>query len=920
MIQLRLRTEYSFGKAYAPIDRIIERLKAIGCTAAGIVDIDSTWGHYEFFTKCEKNGIQPLLGIDLVVTDDEDKLPRMWFLAKNELGMRELYNFSSRAFLQNIASKRGEIPRLYTTDVMLMSNNIFKFSGDVVDMDFIRKCGAIIDISPSGRIINNIKRNMAEDNNWPTVNTSDNSYCFPNDKSIFEFCSNAIIKPTPQYILDNIEDTPIAIEIARQCAGLVMPKAKMVRSEGNLTELCNEGIKKRSNRLQWNEKYQERLDYELDLIKEKDFESYFLIVADMVSYAKKHMLVGPSRGSAAGSLVCYISGITEVDPIEHKLYFERFIDINRTDLPDIDLDFPDDKRHIVFEYMTKKYGAENVGHIGTIMRYKPKSALVQICKKLGIPQEATKAVKIAMIDRSSADSRAYNCLEDTLETTDIGKSFIRAYPQARNAQYLEGHASHTGTHAAGLLVCNEAISDFCTITNKGIAQLDKHALQNLGLLKIDVLGLTTLTILEGAGVPIDWYNMQFDDPKVFELFNSQKLCGIFQFEGDAMRSVCEQMRIDNLKDIDAVTALARPGPFGGGVTKEYIERKKGKKYDAIHALVEAQMSESYGLPIYQEQTLSIVREIGKFSWKETSVIRKTMSKSMGVEFFDRYWESFKEGAASQGINEREALKTWKMINSSGAWQMNMSHTRSYAIISYWTAYLKSHHPLEFAASNLRNAKNEEKSIELLREMSKEGIEYVAFDPYLSEKDWCVKDGKLIAGVISLYGFGESKANKFIEKRNAGLLTQKDIDDANSRNSVFGDIFPMKTLYSDIYDNPKKHGIIGKVSKIEDLDGEAGSYVLLGELIYKSARNANEAVLIKKRNGKILTGPLNYLDIRIRDDTGQILCRIDRFKFNSIGRDLLEKVQLGTHILVRGNMKDNIRFVFITKWKLINKEA
>jgi DNA polymerase III alpha subunit len=456
---------------------------------------------------------------------------------------------------------------------------------------------------------------------------------------------------------------------------------------------------------------------------------------------------------------------------------------------------------MVFEYMADKYGATNVAHIGTIGQFRPKSALIQVCKALNIPPQATGAVKVAMIERSSADSRANNCLEDTFNETTPGQEFIKQYPQAKAAMLLEGHASHSGVHAAGLLVCNEEITNYATVDANGIAHIEKGAAEQMGLLKIDVLGLRTLGVLEDSGLGIDWYSLPFDDKETYDVFNAGRLCGIFQFEGNALRAISRDIDFKTIVEIDAVTALARPGPFGGGVTEKYVRRKKGEAYTPIHPLVEEHMKETYGLPVYQEQTLAIVREIGKFDWKETSTIRKAMSKRMGKEFFDTYWAKFKEGAASQGIGEPEARATWETINAMGAWQMNKAHTFSYAVISYWTAYLKAHHPLEFAAANLRNAKDEDSAVELLREMVREGIEYVPFDLHKSEMNWSAKDGVLYGGFMALKGIGESKAAKLIEARNSGTLTDKQREEIEKAENIFADIFPFRRHYLHLYEDP-----------------------------------------------------------------------------------------------------------------------
>jgi DNA polymerase III alpha subunit len=918
MIQLKIRTEYSFGQTFAPIHRVVERLKEQGCTSAAIVDNASTWGHVPWFKACKDAGIQPILGVELCVSDD-DTNHSMWFLAKNKEGLGELYRLTSKSHQQTIPTRSGSIPRLYRKDVAGMSTNILKFAGEVLDGEFLSAVGAFVDLDPSSRILNMKKTNVAQRHSLQLVSVSDNAYAFPQDAEVFELISRAGLKQTPQHIIDITEHQATAEAIAAECANLELPMAPMVRAAGDLEQICREGIKFRKMDANWSDEYEQRMQYELELIRSKDFESYFIIVADMVHYAKSHMLVGPSRGSAAGSLVCYLARITEIDPIPPKLYFERFIDVSRTDLPDIDLDFPDDKRQMVFDYMAQKYGDNNVAHIGTVSQFKPKSALIQVCKSLNIPPAATAAVKVAMIERSSADSRANNCLQDTLETTKPGQDFIAAYPQAKAAQLIEGHASHTGVHAAGLLVCNDEITNYAVVDAHGIAHIDKGAAELLGLLKIDVLGLRTLGVLEDSGVDIDWYNLPFDDPATYEVFNQGRMCGIFQFEGNALRAISRDIEFKTVVEIDAVTALARPGPFGGGVTEKYVRRKNGEPYAPIHPLVEAHMAETYGLPVYQEQTLAIVREIGKFDWKETSTIRKAMSKRMGKEFFDTYWEKFKVGAMSQGIGEKEARATWETINAMGAWQMNKAHTYSYAVISYWTAYLKAHHPLEFAAANLRNAKDEDSAVELLREMVREGIEYVPFDLEKSQLNWSGQDGILYGGFVALKGIGESKAAKLIAARDAGKLTEKQKQEIFKAENIFADIFPFNTNYKHLYENPQANGIASNLCQIVDLEGVPHNEerVFLGELVYKNARNANEEVNVKKRGGKMERGPLEFIDVRLRDDTGTIGGRVGRFDFERIGRELLESVPVGSHLMIRAKFFNNIRYAFITKWKRID---
>lgn len=915
-VQLRIRTEYSFGQTYAPMERIMERLKQLNVTHAAIVD-RSSWGHHPWARACKKHGITPMFGMEIVVSEDDDSPTAMWFVAKTTEGLSELYAATTKGY--KTPTSRG-FPMITRADVEAMSDDIFKFAGHITDGPWLKSINAILDLDPSSQMANVRKRRIAEEHGLHLVNVSDNAYSFEEDLSMFEVGVRGGKKPTPQYILDigGLDE----LEIAVQCEGVELRVAPMLRADGDIEAMCREGIARRA--LEWTAEYEERLRREIDVIKEKDFDSYFIIVSDMVKYAKTKMLVGPSRGSAAGSLTCYLLGITEVDPIPPGLFFERFIDLNRSDLPDIDLDFPDHKRHLVIEYMAEKYGSSSVAQLGTIIQYRPKSALVQVCKSLNIPHLATWAVKNAMIERSSADSRATDCLEDTFRTTEPGKQFIEQYPEAMAACGLEGHASHTGKHAAGLMVAPDDITNYAVVDGNGVAHIDKINAEQAGLLKIDVLGLRTLTILEDAGVDIDWYRLPFDDKQTLDVFNKQRLCSIFQFEGEAMRAISKRISFGSIVDIDAVTALARPGPFGSGVTENYIKRRNGEQYASLHPLVEQQMKETYGLPVYQEQTLAIVRNIGMFSWKETSTIRKAMSKRMGKEFFDTHWETFKVGAAEQGIPEKDARAIWESINSMGAWQMNKAHTYSYAIISYWCAYLKAHHPIEFAAANLRHAKDDDHALMLLREMVKEGVKFVPLDLDKSVENWSAHDGVLYGGFQVLHGVGESKAKKYVEMRDAGLLTDEHRKKLASAKNPFQDLFPLTTKYQYIFDDPEANGVTRRLLRIDEIHGNKIPHrqeiVFIGELISKNARDANEEVNVKKRGGKRETGPTDYCDFKIKDDYGTLGCRINRFDFDKIGRALLQEVPIGAHLMVRAAFYNNIKYGFVCRWKVLSDET
>ena len=329
------------------------------------------------------------------------------------------------------------------------------------------------------------------------------------------------------------------------------------------------------------------------------------------------------------------------------------------------------------------------------------------------------------------------------------------------------------------------------------------------------------------------------------------------------------------------------------------------------------MSETFGLPLYQEQTLSIVRKIGKFNWEETTNVRKAVAKSKGNEYLQRFWQKFKDGAEEQGIEETEAKEIWNLICTMGTYQMNKAHTYSYAVISYWCAYLKTHHLMEFAAANLRNARTEESAVELLRELAREGVEYVPFDLELSQANWSVQKGKLYGGLEALHGYAEVKAARFVKKRELKTLTEKEKETALKAANPFSEIFPFHTRYQHLYDDENKE-VAGKLCEIDDLEEgipHGHAKVFLAELVYKGLRNLNEEVNIKKRDGKIEHGQLEYLDLRFRDDSGTIGGRVSAYDYLRIGADFPEE---GAHLMIRAKFFHGIRYAFVTKWRKIDE--
>lgn len=893
-VVLKIKTEYTFGKTYAPVDKIISQLVNMGVTAAAMVDND-TWGHVIWYNACKSMGIQPMLGASAIVTDQDDRTPRMWFLARNQEGLSELYQVLSKSYRQQVKHRFGTSPRLFTSDVLGLSENIIIFLGDIFSESFVSELKATrglvyADIDYTGSsLINHIKQGLG----LPIVEVCDNFYVTSEDKEVTEYipyCDQTLNDKSIRCPNTHLHE---AEEIAQLCSGLTLPVSPMIDIPGDLVAECYNAIPSRFPS-GWTPEYEARLQHELNEIKSKNFDKYFLLVKDMVDYAKQYMLVGPSRGSAAGSLVCYLLHITEIDPLPPKLVFERFIDKSRKDLPDIDLDFPDDKRELVVNYLFSKYGAEHVAKVGNITYYKPKSALIQVSKTLGISPDENLKVKRA-IDNNSDLS-----LGEVFTKTKEGIDFVQKYPAAAVASKLEGHAVRSGIHAAGVLVCNDDITKYCVVDNNGVAHIDKRNIEQLNLLKIDVLGLRTLSVIADTGLNIDWYSLPLDDPKTLDIFNTRRLCGVFQFEGSMMRSVANRMMFKSIKDIDAITALARPGPLNSGITSEWLARHAGARYQVETPELLSLLSDTYGLPLYQEDTMRIVREIGDFDWEQTSKVRKAIAKSKGTDAMASLQSLFMTNAMQHhGLSYPAAAHLWNEITAMGAYQMNKAHTYSYAVVSYWTAWLKAHYPLEFAASTLRHAKDDESAVALLRELALEGLKYVWFDPEKSQVDWAVIDGQLIGGFKVFTGVGDTTAQKLVEKRDAGLLTVSELNSLRQRGSIYQDILEFTDTYLSFYQG--KENVNGSVSFINQLT--------------EGMPNGCERVFLGRVAG-IYPKDRTCIDLRVKDDTGIISARFKGPSYIRFAGDL-NLLSEGAPVMIRAKFFNGFRFAFATKILLLS---
>lgn len=529
--------------------------------------------------------------------------------------------------------------------------------------------------------------------------------------------------------------------------------------------------------------YAARVKYEMNIIEEKDFVDYFLMLSDAVRFAKDAGTpVGPARGSAAASLVCYLLRITEIDPMQFPLMmFERFVDLNREDLPDVDLDFDDELRDTLRLHLIDMYGSERVGNIGTFTRYKGKNSIDDVARVNSIPEWEIKALKNLVVERSGGDSRADATLEDTIAMFPQAQAVMDKFPVLKNAMRLEGNYRGMSVHAAGLVVSNRPLHDYvATYTRMSggrelqVVSVDKYDAFYLGLLKADFLGLTTMGMIRLAlgmiGMTLDeLYALPLDDRVTMRGFTDNDVTGIFQFTGGATRIVNHMVKPNNFLELCDINAMSRPGPLHSGATQMYVDVKHGRaRADLVHPVFANVTKATQHQIIYQEQILQLVREVGGFNWTHAAEIRKIISQKFGDAALHMSMGAFMKGAKElHGMSEETAAKIWKQIGTAGTYAFNIAHSVSYSLIAYWSMWIKQNYPLEFYAACLRKCKPDSyDQFLLLRDAMRHDIYVKPPDLNLSGANWVVdKNGEgLLAGYTQVRGIAGKLAKIILADR------------------------------------------------------------------------------------------------------------------------------------------------------------
>lgn len=625
------------------------------------------------------------------------------------------------------------------------------------------------------------------------------------------------------------KDIPEAIEntvkIAQRCdvnlelGKTFLPKFTLPEGETSdtyLEKLVRENISRRFKEI--TETIKERLNHEISVIKKTGYADYFLIVQDFVSWAKNHgIVVGPGRGSAAGSLVSYILGITDIDPIKYDLLFERFLNPDRIQMPDIDIDFTDVRRDEVVNYVRQKYGEDSVAQIITFGTMAARAAVRDAGRALGMPYSLCDQIA-KLIPFNPTQGMKEGWIDESLASVPEFKEMYEKNPDAKKiinaAKKLEGVARHASVHACGVVIAPEPLTNFLPLQyapqneNIIISQFEMNAVQDLGLLKMDFLGLKNLTVIEEAirlirdmgGEYIKISEIPLDDKKTFELLRDGDTTGVFQLESAGMRRYLKELKPTELEDIIAMVALYRPGPIE--LIPQYVRRKFGKEdVSYIHPKLEPILKQTHGIGIYQEQMMRIARDLAGFTLAEADTLRKAIGKKI-KELLDAQREKLISGMIKNGIDEKIAKEIWELFPPFARYGFNRSHAACYALIAYQTAYLKAHYPIEFATALFNSDSGDTERISfLIGEVKKMRIEVLAPDINSSFANFTPEGKAIRFGLLAIKNVGANVVEAIIDERQKGgyfeglesflkRVTHKDLNKKSLESMIKAGVFDL----------------------------------------------------------------------------------------------------------------------------------
>lgn len=804
---LHVHSHYSLLDGLAQIDHLVKKAADDGMPALALTDHGNMYGAIEFYQKCLKANIKPLIGVEAYIAsggheNKEISNEKRWhviLIAKNYIGYKNLIKLTTIAHLKGFyykpridwqllienhegliclsACQLGELADAILNGRPETAEAVVKKYHDLFGADYFLEVQYHPHL-PKQKIVNDAIYELAKKFNVPVVATNDVHYlntedaeahdiliCLqtkkklsdPNrlsylgeDFSMFTTKQMEVFFHDHPEVIDNTNQVVAACDLKIELGKIQLPTFDLpngITAFDFLKDLCYKGLAERFNITDLNtskpeeKNIIERLNYELSVIKKTGYADYFLIVQDFINWAKNNgVVVGPGRGSAAGSLVAYLTKITNLDPLKYDLLFERFLNPDRISMPDIDTDFADIRRADVLRYVESKYGKDHVSQIITFGTMAARAAVRDVGRVLDMPYSfCDKISKLIPMGMSLDES-----IEQVKELKDLYNSNSDVKRILDFARKLEGCARHASTHACGVVITPKPLIEYlpCQLSTTGdeeetmVSQYSLHSIEDLGLLKMDFLGLKNLTIIErtceiiekihGKRINID--QLPLDDAKTYELFQQGRTTGVFQFESGGMKKYLKQLKPSKFEDLIAMVALYRPGPLNSGMVDEFIDRKHGKKEIIYaHPIMENSLKNTYGVIVYQEQVMQLSKDMAGFTGGQADTLRKAMGKKI-ADLMDKMKIDFIDGCLKNKINKKIAEDTFNSMEKFAEYGFNKSHAACYALVAYQTAYLKANYPAEFMASLLTSDQGDMDRISIeIDECKQLGIEVLPPD-------------------------------------------------------------------------------------------------------------------------------------------------------------------------------------------------
>ncbi len=839
-VHLHNHTQYSLLDGACRVDRMVALAKEYGMPAVAITDHGNLYGVIDFYNRATKAGLKPIIGMEAYIINGEldsehnksDTRYHLVLLAQNYTGYKNLMMLSSLSFIDGFYYKprisksllekhsegliclsacvKGEIASLLANgredearEAVTWHQRVF---GDRYFLE-IQDHGLDLERSVMPALIK-----LAKELDQPLVLTNDCHYlrkedneahdillCIQtgktfNDPGRMRYNTDQLYFKNPEEMKtlfpEEIEAYANTLRIA-DMIDLELKYDKFLLPEietppefedmgGYLRALCDAAAKVKYPEL--TEEVKNRIDFELDVIHRMGFDGYYLVVKDLIDNARKQGVpVGPGRGSGAGSIIAYLLNITQIDPIRYGLLFERFLNPDRISMPDFDIDFCAQKRGLVIDYIVQKYGRNSVTQIITFSTLGAKSVIKDVARVLMVPaSEANNITKTIPFNKNLEE--AYKESPDFRHLIDNNELYQSIY---KHSLVLEGLIRQTGIHAAGLVIAPGDLKEYIPLTcstqkdsdNNILVQYEGRWLDELRFLKMDILGLKTLTLIQKTvdlvrqahGVELDIDNLELTDKKVYQLLSKGDTDGVFQFESDGMRKYLMDLKPNQFEDLIAMVALYRPGPMK--FIDTYIARKhKREKVVYDHPVMEKTLRETYGVTVYQEQVMRISLEMANFTRGQADTLRKAMSKK-SLDMLMQFKQLFSDGATTNGVQERVADKIWNDWLDFAQYAFNKSHATCYALVAYRTAWLKAHYPVEFMAALLSLEDDPAKvpvKIEVCKAM---GIKILPPNLNRSDKEFSVRGKEVLFGLKAIKNIGDAAIDAIVEdRRNNGAYT------------------------------------------------------------------------------------------------------------------------------------------------------